>query len=73
MAGLIAPRPQLICVGDADNLTPVLAVDRAWADVQVAYAGSPGKLELIREPGVKHQETRRMRDAMLAFFARTLS
>jgi len=73
MAGLIAPRPQLIALGDADSLTPVAAVDRAWADVQTAYAGAPGKLELIREPGVKHQETRRMRDAMLAFFERTLA
>jgi dienelactone hydrolase len=73
MAGLIAPRPQLICVGDADNLTPILAVDRAWAGVKEAYAIAPGKLELIREPGVRHQETRRMREAMLAFFAKTLS
>lgn len=72
VAGLIAPRPQLICVGDADPLTPTLAVDRAWAVTQAAYATAPGHVELIREPDTLHQETRRMREAVLAFFARTL-
>ena len=72
IAGLIAPRPQLICVGDADNLTPVLAVDRAWPEVQAAYAAHPDRVTLIREPGVGHQETPRMRAAMLDFFRRTL-
>ena len=31
-----------------------------------------GTLELVREPGVGHQETPRMREAVLDFFARTL-
>lgn len=73
IAGLVAPRPQLICVGEADELTPPLAVDRAFADTSSAYAASPDHLTLLREPETRHQETRRMREAMLAFFARTLN
>lgn len=73
IAGLIAPRPQLICVGDADNLTPMLAVDRAWPEVQAAYAAQPDRVSLIREPGTGHQETPRMRAAMLDFFRRNLA
>jgi dienelactone hydrolase len=72
IAGLIAPRPQLICIGEADELTPPLAVERAWADTSAAYAGVADRLVLLREPNTKHQETRRMRDTMLSFFARTL-
>ena len=73
IAGLIAPRPQLICVGDADNLTPKLAVDRAWPEVQAAYARHPDRVTLLREPGAGHQETPRMRTAMLEFFRKALS
>jgi dienelactone hydrolase len=73
IAGLIAPRPQLICVGEADHLTPTLAIDRAWAMTEVAYASTGGKIDLIREPGVAHQETRRMREAVLAFFQEELA
>ena len=73
IAALIAPRPQLICVGDADNLTPMLSVDRAWPEVQAAYAGHPDRVALLREPGTGHQETPRMRAAMLQFFAKSLA
>jgi len=72
IAGLIAPRPQLVCVGEADHLSPPLAVERAWAELEPAYAGAPGKLELVSEPGVGHQETVRMREAVLAFFGKWL-
>lgn len=72
IAGLIAPRPQLICVGEADNLTPVPAIDKAWADLQPAYAAVPDRVALLREPGIGHAETPRMRQAMLDFFARNL-
>lgn len=68
IAGLIAPRPQLVCIGEADTLTPPQAFARAWADVTGAYAGQPEQLELVSEPGVGHQETSRMRSATLAFF-----
>ncbi|KKB79947.1 hypothetical protein VW35_05620 [Devosia soli] len=72
IAALIAPRPQLICVGEADHLSPPLAVQRAWAELEPAYAGAPGKLELLSEPGVGHEETPRMREAVLAFFGKWL-
>ncbi|MET0435949.1 MAG: dienelactone hydrolase family protein, partial [Devosia sp.] len=72
IAGLIAPRPQLICVGEADHLSPPLAVERAWSELVPAYAGAPGKLEKVSEPGIGHQETPRMREAVLAFFGKWL-
>lgn len=72
IAALIAPRPQLICVGEADHLSPPLAVERAWAELAPAYAGVPGKLEKVSEPGIGHQETPRMREAVLAFFGKWL-
>ena len=72
VAGLVAPRPQLICIGEADSLTPPLSVDRAWAVTRAAYDRVGGSVQLLREPGVKHQETRPMREAVLAFFAETL-
>ncbi len=67
IAGLIAPRPQLVCIGEADTLTPPEAFARAWADITAAYAGRPEQLELVSEPGVGHRETPRMRSATLAF------
>lgn len=72
IAGLIAPRPQLICVGDADHLSPPAAVERALHDLRPAYAATPDMLEFLSEPGVGHQETPRMRAAVLDFFARRL-
>jgi hypothetical protein len=72
IAALVAPRPQLICVGEADGLTPPLSVDRAWAVTKAAYDAKGGSVALVREPGVKHRETRRMREAVLGFFASTL-
>jgi dienelactone hydrolase len=70
IAGLVAPRPQLICVGDADALTPPTAVDRALLATRTAYGSGP--LEVLREPRTEHQETQRMRDAVFRFFAEHL-
>ena len=70
IAGLVAPRPQLICVGEDDALTPPLAVDRALAVTGPMYGGGP--LELLRQAEVGHQETAQMRVAVLDFFNRTL-
>jgi hypothetical protein len=70
IAGLVAPRPQLICVGEADTLTPPLAIDRALVETRAAYGGGP--LEVLRQAGIGHQETPEMRAAVLDFFARTL-
>jgi dienelactone hydrolase len=69
IAGLVAPRPQLIMVGDEDTLTPPLAVDRALADTRAAYAaaGAADRLALLREPNSGHVETPAMRERLLAF------
>ncbi len=72
IGALVAPRPQLICIGEADALTPPLAVERAWAETSAAYAGVADRLERVSEPGVGHRETERMRAATLAFFSRYL-
>lgn len=68
IAALIAPRPQLVCIGEADSLTPPSAVARAWEELYPAYAVTPERLELVSEPGVGHRETARMRAAALTFF-----
>jgi dienelactone hydrolase len=70
ICGAIAPRPQLICLGEADSLTPPAAVAKARAETEAAYraAGRPRALEVFIEPGVAHQETPAMRQKVLAFF-----
>lgn len=75
IAGLIAPRPQLVCIGDLDPLTPPAAVDRALAQTRAAYsaAGASGNLALHREPETGHSESAAMRQAVLAFLAAHLS
>jgi dienelactone hydrolase len=70
IAGLVAPRPQFIGIGDQDPLTPPAAVDRALSQTRAAYraAGADDKLVVHREPHSGHVETPAMREAMLAFF-----
>jgi pimeloyl-ACP methyl ester carboxylesterase len=72
IAGLVAPRPQLICIGEDDTLTPTLAVERALAAVNRAYAAAPERVQLVSEPGIGHCETPRMRAAVLDFFGKCL-
>jgi len=74
IAGMIAPRPQLICIGDLDPLTPPDAVDCALADTRASYAvaGAAEKLVVHREAAWGHQESPAMRQATLAFFQRHL-
>lgn len=69
IAGLVAPRPQLICIGDQDPLTPPLAVDRAFAQTTKSYArkNAGDQLVLFREPDLGHQESPAMRERMLRF------
>ena len=71
IGALIAPRPQLVCIGEADKLTPIEAFELAWHEMALAYNGYD-TLSLVREPGIGHQETPRMRQAVLDFFARHL-
>lgn len=74
IGGAIAPRPQLICIGEADRLTPPAAFAKAYEEARVTYkaAGAPTALRLFSEPGVGHAETQGMRDAVLRFFRETL-
>jgi hypothetical protein len=74
IAGLIAPRPQLICVGLDDPLTPPAAIRRAFTATAAAYeaAGASEALTLLEEVGIGHRETQTMRDAVLDFFRRYL-
>jgi len=74
IAGLVAPRPQLICLGDQDELTPPPSIDRALAVTRPMYesAGAPGALEVFVQPGVDHRETPEMHEKVMAFFQREL-
>jgi hypothetical protein len=74
IAGLVAPRPQLCCVGLEDPLTPELAVTRAAAATAAAYAahGASDAWTLVADPACGHRETPEMRGAVLDFLDRTL-
>lgn len=70
---LIAPRPHLSCVGDADPLTPppgVASIDRAMRSAY-AEAGAPQAWQQRVFPG-GHIESPAMRAAVLAFIADVL-
>jgi dienelactone hydrolase len=69
IAGLVAPRPQLVMIGDKDPLTPPLAVDRALAETRAAYgrADAAEDLQVHREPETGHAESPAMRALLLAF------
>lgn len=75
IAGMVAPRPQLIAIGDEDPLTPPAAVDRALAETRAAYvqAGAAERLTVLREPQSGHVETPAMRAAVFAFLERYLA
>lgn len=74
IAGLVAPRPQLACIGDLDALTPPQTVDIALQETRAAYAaaGASAAFSLCREPDFGHQESPLMREETLAFFRRHL-
>ena len=73
IAGLVAPRPQLVCAGARDPLTPPAALGRALADLRAGYAAAPGTLEVIVDAEGGHAETPAMRAAVLAFFRASLA
>jgi len=75
IAGWVAPRPQLVCVGEDDPLTPVSAFERAFATTRAAYAaaGASDALESMVAPGSGHVETPQMRERVLDFLQRRLS
>ena len=74
IAGLVAPRPQLIGVGLGDPLTPRAAFEEAWRDVRAAYrrAGAEDRLTACVEPESGHRESRSMGDKVLEFLDRHL-
>lgn len=71
IAGMVAPRPQLICTGDHDPLTPPDAVDTAYRQTRAAYraAGAAGALVRLSQPETGHEETPQMRRAVLDFLS----
>lgn len=69
VAGLVAPRPQLVGAGLRDPLTPPPALEPALARLRAAYASAPHRLSEIIEPATGHQETPAMRAAVLALVA----
>ncbi len=73
IAGLIAPRPQFVGLGDRDALTPPAAADPALARLSAAYATFGGRLVVHREPETGHVETPAMRAALSAFLAAALA
>ncbi len=75
IAGLIAPRPQLICLGERDELTPPPSIERALAVTRPMYeaAGARDALDVFVQPGIDHRETPEMHERVMAFLARVLA
>lgn len=73
IAGLVAPRPQLVWVGARDPLTPPNALQRALGDLRAGYEGAPGALRVLVDSDTGHQETPAMRDAVLSFLGEVLA
>ncbi|MFD2263902.1 dienelactone hydrolase family protein [Lacibacterium aquatile] len=69
IAGLVAPRPQLICIGYDDPLTPRGAVEKALRETGDAY-GTSQALVFHGEEGVGHRETEVMRERVIEFLTR---
>jgi hypothetical protein len=73
VAALVAPRPQLVCLGADDPLTAEAARSPALARLKAAYAHHADRLEVLVEPDSGHRETPAMRAAVLAFLSRHLA
>jgi pimeloyl-ACP methyl ester carboxylesterase len=74
IAGLIAPRPQLACVGLLDPLTPKQAVEAAFKDARAAYArlNAEQHFHTLIDPDSGHRETAEMRRGVIDFFKNSL-
>jgi dienelactone hydrolase len=72
IAGLVAPRPQLVCLGAEDPLTPEEARMIALAELEKAYAKADEQLEILVENNSGHKETVAMRQKVMAFLTRQL-
>ena len=69
IAALIAPRHQFVATGAEDPLTPANAYRRAIKTLTRAYRDHPDRLTVIRDMAAGHQETPKMRKAVLSFLA----
>lgn len=67
IAGMVAPRPQFVAHGLADELTPAPAREAALRRLRAAYGDAGPRLVTLAEPDVAHQETATMRLAALDF------
>ncbi len=67
IAGLIAPRPQLIGLGGDDPFTPPDARNAALGQVQHAYKSQPNALTVHVDPSGAHGETPDLRQAVFDF------
>ena len=72
VAGLVAPRPQLVCLGEADPLTPEAARRPALGRLRAAYAaaGAEEALQVYLDPEAGHVESAAMRVRVLDFLDR---
>lgn len=72
VAGMVAPRPQLIGAGAQDPLTPPQALQPALARLRASYAaaGAADKLAVMVSPDTGHAETPEMRKSVLDFLGR---
>lgn len=70
LVSLAAPRPQIILIGDADPLSPAVGVEKILDYTCQVYAlyGQSNHLLVDNYPGVGHQYTPTMRQAMLDGF-----
>ncbi len=72
VAALVAPRPQIVCAGLKDPLTPPEALEPALSALRQAYAQQPAALTTIVDPESGHRESPAMRAAMSAFLTQVL-
>lgn len=74
VAALVAPRPQLVCSGLQDPLTPPVALDPALARLRGAYASenAEDRLWVETDPISGHVETPAMRARLESFLREAL-
>jgi len=72
VAALLAPRPQLMCAGGKDALTPAAALGPAIATLEQAYKAHHAEdaLHVLVDLDAGHEESEKMRAATLAFLDR---
>jgi len=74
IAAMVSPRPQLICIGADDRLTPPEAFQPAAVTIRSAYAsdGASQRLEMFVAEGSGHAETPEMRAKVVEFLCSSL-